>query len=128
MSKKNLTIGIVLSAACVMQVVILIKMNEIRTTVSLLSAKTIIEEVEKGTEFVSSTNSSMIKDTNCPISIIPENPETPYHDYATSAQVDSNYCKRTAYNSEGPSGVEGQIPPVYSDMSNIIGNRIKERE
>ncbi len=27
----------------------------------------------------------------------------------------------TGYNPEGPAGVEGQNPPVYSDMSNVIG-------
>ena len=35
--------------------------------------------------------------------------------------VDKNWTG-TGYNPEGPAGVEGQNPPVYSDMSNVIGN------
>jgi len=57
-----------------------------------------------------------------------DNPKIPYDDYVTSDQVNPKDFKGTAYNPEGPAGVEGQIPPVYSDMSNVIRNRIKERE
>ncbi|MGP1586774.1 MAG: flagellar basal-body MS-ring/collar protein FliF [Treponemataceae bacterium] len=56
-----------------------------------------------------------------------DNPDTPYDD---SVIIDSlpiseeNINKRwtgTGYNPEGPAGVEGQNPPVYSDMSNLYG-------
>ena len=57
-----------------------------------------------------------------------DNPKIPYDDYVTSDQVNPKDFKGTAYNPEGPAGVEGQIPPGYSDMSNVIRNRIKERE
>ncbi|WP_294427960.1 flagellar basal-body MS-ring/collar protein FliF [uncultured Treponema sp.] len=62
-----------------------------------------------------------------PIVKTPDNPDTPYSELET---VDSftiseqNVTKKwtgTGYNPEGPAGVEGQNPPVYSDMSNVIG-------
>jgi flagellar M-ring protein FliF len=34
--------------------------------------------------------------------------------------------KGTGYNPEGPSGVEGQTPPVYKDMSNLYGEVTQE--
>ena len=62
-----------------------------------------------------------------PIVKTPDNPDTPYSELET---VDSfvlseeNITRKwtgTGYNPEGPAGVEGQNPPVYSDMSNVIG-------
>ncbi len=72
MVKKNFVLGIVVTVICFLQVVILIKMNEIRATIAQFSARSVIEETEKETAF----------DT---------------------------------------SDIEGQTPPVYSDMTNVIG-------
>ncbi|MCQ2594667.1 MAG: flagellar M-ring protein FliF [Treponemataceae bacterium] len=62
-----------------------------------------------------------------PIVIKADNPDTPYDDSElvesitiSSEQVDKVW-KGTSYNPEGPAGVEGQNPPVYSDMSNLYG-------
>lgn len=62
-----------------------------------------------------------------PIVIKADNPDTPYDDSElvesitiSSEQVDKVW-KGTGYNPEGPAGVEGQNPPVYSDMSNLYG-------
>ena len=63
-----------------------------------------------------------------PITKTPDNPDTPYSELETvdsfvvSEQVVDKNWTGTGYNPEGPAGVEGQNPPVYSDMSNVIGN------
>lgn len=61
------------------------------------------------------------------ITIKPDNPDTVYDDSETvhslvisEETVDKDF-RGTGYNPEGPAGVEGQNPPVYSDMSNVIG-------
>ena len=57
----------------------------------------------------------------------PDNPDTPYSELETvdgvpiSEQTVIKNWTGTGYNPEGPAGVEGQNPPVYSDMSNVIG-------
>jgi len=62
-----------------------------------------------------------------PIVIKADNPDTPYDDseYRDTLPISSQTVTRewqgTGYNPEGPAGVEGQNPPVYSDMSNVIG-------
>ena len=56
-----------------------------------------------------------------------DNPDTPYDDsdyvdyLPISSQTITNEWQGTGYNPEGPAGTEGQTPPVYSDMSNVIG-------
>lgn len=56
-----------------------------------------------------------------------DNPDTPYDDsdivdtLPISSETVTNEWQGTGYNPEGPAGVEGQNPPVYSDMSNVIG-------
>lgn len=61
------------------------------------------------------------------ITIKPDNVNTPYDDSVivekltiSEETVDKAYTG-TGYNPEGPAGVEGQNPPVYSDNSNMIG-------
>lgn len=56
-----------------------------------------------------------------------DNPNTPYDDSEiidtlpiSEQKVDKTW-QGTGYNPEGPAGVEGQTPPVYSDMSNVVG-------
>lgn len=62
-----------------------------------------------------------------PIQIKPDNPDTPYDDseyrdtLPISQQTVTKEWQGTGYNPEGPAGVEGQTPPVYSDVSNVIG-------
>ena len=62
-----------------------------------------------------------------PIVIKEDNPDTPYDDseyrdtLTISGQTIVKEWQGTGYNPEGPAGVEGQTPPVYSDMSNVIG-------
>ena len=62
-----------------------------------------------------------------PIVIKPDNPDTPYDDseyrdyIPRSSQTVTKEWQGTGYNPEGPAGIEGQTPPVYSDMSNVIG-------
>ena len=63
-----------------------------------------------------------------PIQRKADNPNTPYDDsdyvdtLPISQQTVTKKWEGTGYNPEGPSGVEGQTPPVYSDMSNVIGS------
>lgn len=62
-----------------------------------------------------------------PITIKEDNPDTPYDDseyrdtLPLSSQTVTREWQGTGYNPEGLAGVEGQNPPVYSDMSNVIG-------
>ncbi len=62
-----------------------------------------------------------------PVEITPQDPEKPYDTRVTrdylplSSQTVTREWTGTGYNPEGPAGVEGQNPPVYSDMSNVIG-------
>ncbi|MCR4742032.1 MAG: flagellar M-ring protein FliF [Treponema sp.] len=62
-----------------------------------------------------------------PITIKVDNPDTPYDDsefrdtLPISSQTVTKEWQGTGYNPEGPAGVEGQTPPTYSDMSNVIG-------
>ncbi|MBQ1628887.1 MAG: flagellar M-ring protein FliF [Treponema sp.] len=60
-----------------------------------------------------------------------DNPDTPYDDseivdtLPLSQQTVTKEWQGTGYNPEGPAGVEGQTPPVYSDMSNVIGKSVE---
>ena len=62
-----------------------------------------------------------------PIEMKADNKDTPYEESAyveglpISQQTVTKEWQGTGYNPEGPAGVEGQNPPVYSDMSNVIG-------
>ncbi|MBR1616423.1 MAG: flagellar M-ring protein FliF [Treponema sp.] len=62
-----------------------------------------------------------------PVEITPQDPEKPYDTRVTrdylplSSQTVTREWTGTGYNPEGPAGVDGQNPPVYSDMSNVIG-------
>ncbi len=64
------------------------------------------------------------KVTYSAIEVKPDNEDTPYDDseYVMTLPISSETVdktsKGTVYNPEGPAGVEGQNPSVYSDMSN----------
>ncbi len=66
-----------------------------------------------------------------PIQRKADNPNTPYDDseivdtLPVSQQTVTKEWQGTGYNPEGPAGVEGQTPPVYSDMSNVIGKSVE---
>ena len=61
------------------------------------------------------------------ITIKKDNPDTPYDDsevrdnLVVSSETVTKEWTGTGYNPEGVAGTEGQNPPVYSDMSNVIG-------
>ncbi len=115
MTKKNCIYGIVLTIICVLQIVTIVSVNDICDRLGRMeySIRIVPSDLRKS----SFTN----KDTAySPITIREDNPEIPYDDYVPSDQVVSKDLRGTAYNPEGPAGVEGQNPPVYSEMSNII--------
>ena len=66
-----------------------------------------------------------------PIERKADNPNTPYDDseYVDSLPVSEQTVTKewqgTGFNPEGPAGVEGQTPPVYSDNSNVIGKSVE---
>ncbi|MBP5358016.1 MAG: flagellar M-ring protein FliF [Treponema sp.] len=66
------------------------------------------------------------------INIKDDNPNTVYDDSITveslklSEETVIKSQTGTGYNPEGPAGIEGQNPPVYSDMSNVIGETKEE--
>ncbi len=62
-----------------------------------------------------------------------DNPNTPYNDgkkaesgFTLSEETVNKSYTGTQYNPEGPAGVDGQNPPVYSDMSNMIGKSTED--
>jgi flagellar M-ring protein FliF len=62
-----------------------------------------------------------------PIEMTPEDPTTPYPDRETipnvlrsKEQIDESF-RGTGFNPEGPPGQEGQTPPAYQDLDNLIG-------
>ncbi len=58
---------------------------------------------------------------------VPDNPDTPYDDsqvfdsVTISSEEINKEHRGTSFNPEGPAGVDGQNPPVYSDMQNVYG-------
>lgn len=66
------------------------------------------------------------------IQIRADNPDTPYDDseyrdyLPISFETVDKKWEGTGYNPEGPAGVEGQNPPVYSDMTNVMGTQTEK--
>ena len=66
------------------------------------------------------------------VTIKEDNPNTSYDDsqvvesVVISEETVTKSFTGTGYNPEGPAGVEGQNPPVYSDMSNVVGTSKEE--
>ncbi|NLM01331.1 MAG: flagellar M-ring protein FliF [Treponema sp.] len=89
-------------------------------TLDRLSGLNVVIEMDMSKEHISATE-------HTPIIMKEDNPDTPYDDsiiresITISEQVIEKKWTGTAKNPEGPAGVEGQNPPVYSDMSNLIG-------
>jgi flagellar M-ring protein FliF len=67
-----------------------------------------------------------------PIEMVPEDPSTPYSDrqvvqtFTESEQNVSENFQGTGFNPEGPPGQEGQTPPQYEDLTNLVGNYSKD--
>ena len=63
-----------------------------------------------------------------PVTIKPDNPDTPYDDseYATSitrsSSTSTTQWTGTGFNPEGPAGAEGQTAPAYKDLQNMAGS------
>ncbi len=62
-----------------------------------------------------------------PITLIPDNPRTPYDEtkvieYITRKKlIEVEDFEGTGFSPEGPPGSEGQTPPAYKDLSNLVG-------
>jgi flagellar M-ring protein FliF len=67
-----------------------------------------------------------------PITMKPRTPGLPYDDSVLTASVTRSLStsdttwEGTGFNPEGPSGVEGQTPPAFKDMSNLFGKMTQE--
>lgn len=62
-----------------------------------------------------------------PVVIKKDNPNTPYDDskvvpeIVVSEQTTNKKFQGTGFNPEGPPGDEGQTPPAYKDLNNLVG-------
>ena len=72
------------------------------------------------------------REEHFPIEMTPEDPSTPYPDrqvvqtFTESQQTVSENFQGTGFNPEGPPGQEGQTPPQYEDLTNLVGNYSKD--
>lgn len=72
--------------------------------------------------------------TYTPVTKKIDNPKTPYDDseiqdsITISVEQIEKKWSGTAASPEGPAGVEGQNPPVYADMSNLVGTSEEKSE
>jgi flagellar M-ring protein FliF len=62
-----------------------------------------------------------------PVTMVPDNPRTPFSEREVAPSitlsreaVDERF-EGTGFNPEGPPGQEGQTPPAYKDLSNLVG-------
>ena len=59
-----------------------------------------------------------------PIAVVPATRYAPAQyapSIARSTQNTEEHFQGTGFNPEGPPGVEGQTPPAYKDLSNLVG-------
>jgi len=62
-----------------------------------------------------------------PITTVPDDPATPYSEreyvlsIPRSKEIVNEEFKGTGFNPEGPPGQEGQTPPAYQDLDNLVG-------
>ena len=67
-----------------------------------------------------------------PITTKADNPSTPYDESSyvlsipRSTQTTTETFKGTGFNPEGPPGQEGQTPPAYKQLDNLVGNYSKD--
>lgn len=68
-----------------------------------------------------------------PVTMVEDNPNTPYSELEVSPSilrskdVASSNFEGTGFNPEGPPGVEGQTPPAYQDLTNLVGRYNSDR-
>lgn len=116
MLKKNIIIGLFVFYLCILQIFEFLQIKKLQESIRVISQ---IENELKIKKYIGrkalrlSLNAT--GDNYSPITIQEDNPEIPYDDYSSSEQDFTNY------NSEKEDGIAGQNPPVYSEMSNIIG-------
>ena len=62
-----------------------------------------------------------------PVTMTKDNPRTPFDEtevvpsITLSKEVTEEHFEGTGFNPEGPPGQEGQTPPAYKDLSNLVG-------
>ncbi len=62
-----------------------------------------------------------------PVTMKKDNPRTPFDEtevvpsITLSKEVTEEHFEGTGFNPEGPPGQEGQTPPAYKDLSNLVG-------
>jgi flagellar M-ring protein FliF len=62
-----------------------------------------------------------------PVTMKKDNPRTPFDEsevvpsITLSKEVKEQHFEGTGFNPEGPPGQEGQTPPAYKDLSNLVG-------
>ena len=117
MIKRNLILGFGFCVLCLLQVITITKINKVQNNKKK-------KKIYKDEIFYSSIKEKRFnrkEGTFSPITIQKDNPEIPYDNYVSSEQVVTKNLQGTYYNSDEEAGIEGQNPPVYSGMSNIIG-------
>ncbi len=83
-----------------------------------------IVNIDIDLEFI---NKSIQTEEHFPIVVREDNPETPYSELETvnsitiSKNTSSETFEGTGFNPEGPPGQEGQTPPAYKDLNNLVG-------
>lgn len=69
-----------------------------------------------------------------PVTIKEDNPNTPYSELEVvpsiirSRENTSENFEGTGFNPEGPPGQEGQTPPAYQDLTNLVGHYESDRK
>src|SRR6056297_715907 len=69
-----------------------------------------------------------------PVTTVEDNPNTPYSEreyvlsIPRSSEVVNEEFKGTGFNPEGPPGQEGQTPPAYKDLDNLVGEYTNKSE
>lgn len=62
-----------------------------------------------------------------PIVMIPDDPKTPYNELkviesiTTKKLTELEDFQGTGFTPQGPAGTEGQVPPAYKDLQNLVG-------
>jgi flagellar M-ring protein FliF len=84
---------------------------------------------------VDMSKKSIETEEHFPITINPDNPKTPFDESAQpgakvlsvtiSKQTNDEKFEGTGFNPEGPPGQEGQTPPAYKDLENMVGRYSK---
>ena len=87
-----------------------------------------ITKVEIDLDF---TKETVTTEEHYPITTKKDNPSTPYDESAfvlsisRSSENISEEFRGTGFNPEGPPGQEGQTPPAYQDLDNLVGEYTK---